>query len=202
MGRKNRSDETRERIVQAFIESVIEVGLEKSSMSGLGARMGLDRSSVHYYFRTREELIGLAIQRVAQDYVDRIEHAVGAFTDTNRPRQLVDFLYGSGFHRPDLSILIDEFSLASNRDPAIQDEVAGMYRAIEDAVAAEIDREFPRAPRQSRRAVTYAITQLLEGSTVAKTLGLPETRWRAAREATLLLLATLEGSARRPGRRR
>jgi AcrR family transcriptional regulator len=197
LGRTNRSLETRDRIVDAFVQCVIELGLEKASMGEVGARLDLDRSSIHYYFRTREELIEQAARRVARTYVERFQRAVAGFSPGDRPRQLLDYLFGE-FHRPDLSVLIDEFSTAGNRDPAMQAHVKGMYSSIEDSVAAEIDREFPQAPRAARRDVTYAIQQLLEGCTVMKSLGFPEAHWRAGRAAAVQLFQSLGRSGSRP----
>jgi AcrR family transcriptional regulator len=201
VGRTNRSSQTRDRIVDAFVQCVIDLGLDKASMGEVGARLDLDRSSVHYYFRTREELIAVAAATVTRSYVERIQQAVAGFSSTDRPHQLVDYLFGSGFHRPDLSILIDEFSVAGNRDPAIQACVAGLYRAVEDSIGVEIDREFPDAPRPLRRTVIYALSQLLEGCTVMKSLGFPESRWLAGRTAAQQLLDGLAGAGK-PARTR
>jgi AcrR family transcriptional regulator len=197
LGRTNRSLETRDRIVDAFVQCVIDLGLEKASMGEVGARLGLDRSSIHYYFRTREELLALAAQRVTHTYIERFQRTVDGFSAEDRPRQLIEYLFGAGFHRPDLSVLIDEFSSAGNRDPAIQALVAGMYRSIEDSIGAEIDREFPEAPREARRDAIYAIQQLLEGCTVMKSLGFPASRWQAGRAAAAQILEQLGRSGTR-----
>jgi AcrR family transcriptional regulator len=197
MGRKNRAVEKREQVLQTFMDCILEVGLEKASMGEVGTRLNLDRSTIYHYYATRQELIEDAAKRITLMYVERIRAVVAKLPSAGGADQLIEHLFGSDFHQPDLSQMIDELSVAGNRDPAINAIVAGIYRSMEDVVVSEIDAAYPDAPLKRRREVAYAICQLSEGSSVYASLGFDTVHRRAAKIAALALLDQLH-SAKQP----
>jgi AcrR family transcriptional regulator len=160
-------------------------------MGEVAARLGLDRSSLHYYFRTREELIVAATRRIAAFYVKRLEDAAARLSADDRARKLVDYLFGPKAHQPRLSCLIDELSARGNREAFFQEQVVGIYRELERIVVNVIDLSFPNRPVQKRHAVAYSILQLSEGTSVFTSLGFDQSRRLAARQAALALLEGL-----------
>ena len=192
------SKKKREQIIHAFMQAVLELGLEKASMGEVAARTGLDRSSIHYYFRHRDELLSEAAQLVTQHYVDRLHAAVASFSAQDRARQLVEHLLGGAMHQPDLSQLIDELSVAGNRNKAINRLVAGIYRALEKVMLTEIDAAYPDAPAKKRREVGYVLSQLSEGCSVFTSLGFGADRLKAAHDIAMQLLDGLESAPVRP----
>jgi AcrR family transcriptional regulator len=195
VGRKSGAAERRDQIVTAFCDCVVELGFDKASMGEVAERLSMDRSSMHYYFRTREELVVEATQRITRFYADRIEQAVATFVPGDRARQLIEFLFGPTFHQPRLSALMDEISVLGNRMPFFQELTAGFYGRIENLIVAVIDDSYPGVPAKKRRFTAYALTQLSEGTTVFMSLGFDRTRRQAARLAALSLLNQLETNA-------
>ena len=191
MGRKSNAAEKRSQIVTAFCDCVIDLGLDKATMGEVAARVGMDRSTMHYYFRTREELVAEATQHITHFYVERIESIVAKLSPADRAQQLVELLFGPTFHQPRQSILLDELTTLGNRDAFFQDQVAGFYRRIEAIVTQVIDESFRDRPAKDRRLIAYAISQLSEGTTVFMSLGFDKSRRLAARQAALMMLKQL-----------
>src|ERR1700678_2130029 len=191
MGRKSRAAKRREEIVTAFCDCVVDLGIEKASMGEVAGRLGMDRSSIHYYFRTREELVVEAGRRIAKFYVQRTEEAVANLSPVDRAHKLVDYLFGPTFHQPRLSALIDEFSTLGNRDPFFEEQVVEIFRQLERIVVAVIDASFADCPTRQRHSTAFAILQLVEGTTVFTSLGFDVSRRLASRQAALTLLDSL-----------
>lgn len=190
--RKARPDaEKRDQIVQAFLDAMHESGIDKVSMAEVGQRAGLDRSTVHYYFRTRDELLNEAVAVINRSYVEKMERDVSRIAGADRARQLVGYLFSTEMHQPYYSRLIDELSAAGNRDSSINRLVHGMYLSFEQRIAAVIDASFPGVPAKRRREVSYALAQLAEGATVYVSLGFDADRLKAARACAFELLDTL-----------
>jgi AcrR family transcriptional regulator len=160
-------------------------------MGEVATRLGMDRSTMHYYFRTREDLVVAATERISRFYVDMMSQTVSAFTSEGQARQLVEFLFGATFHQPRLSVILNELRALGNREPFFKEQVYTIYRRIENVYISVIDKSFPRCPAKKRRMVAYAIGQLTEGATVEMSLGFDRSRTIAARAAALALLDTL-----------
>jgi AcrR family transcriptional regulator len=181
----------RAEIVVVFMDCVRELGLERASMGEVGEKIGMDRSSLYYYFKTKQELIEEAAKFLANGYVEQLHSAIARFTSTERARELVEYVFGPGFHQPKFATVMDEFNAASNRDKAIERSVAGIYRAYEDAIIQELEISYPAVPAKARRELAYTLNQLAEGVTVFSTLGFPPDRRLAARSLALRLLNEL-----------
>lgn len=73
------SGETVDHILEAACDVIAEHGLEKTSLRMIAGRAGIARSLLHYYFRSREDLLIQALQRMAhlileQEHDDDAEH--------------------------------------------------------------------------------------------------------------------------------
>jgi AcrR family transcriptional regulator len=189
---KKLGEDSSEQIVTTFIGCVRDVGLERASIGEVGTRIGLDRSTVYYYYPTKEALIDAAAQAVRKMYIGKLQAAIGRFTPGARGRQLVEHLFGADFHQHDLMCLIYELNATAGRDPSIQRHVVGTYRAFETCVLAELDAAYPNAAAKDRRVLGYVVWQLAEGCAVVTALGLGAERRLAARATILELIQPFE----------
>lgn len=179
-------------IVQAFMQCVVEQGLSNSSMSEIAAKIGIDRSSLYYYFKSRELLIDALIEHVVEQYVEQFNRSLSAFTShTERALQLVEHLFGGAFHQPDLSQVIDELATLGYREKHINIQVKSIYQAVEAAVVKEIEFAYPNAEPEHRLWVAYAINQLAEGCSVFTSYGFNDKHLQAGHKAAHCILATL-----------
>jgi AcrR family transcriptional regulator len=190
--RKKLGEDSSEQIVTTFIECVRDLGLERASIGEVGTRIGLDRSTVYYYYPTKDALIDAAARAVGKMYIGKLQAAIDRFTSEARGRQLVEHLFGPDFHQHDLMCLVYELNATAARDPSIQRHVVGIYRAFETCVLAELEAAYPNATAKNRRALGYVVWQLAEGCAVVTALGLGEERRLAARASILALIQPFE----------
>jgi AcrR family transcriptional regulator len=194
--RKARPDaHKRELIVQAFLDAMYESGIDNASMAEVGQRTGLDRSTIHYYFRTRDGLLSEAVEAITRSYAEKMERDLSSITGGDRARQLVAYMFSADLHQPYYSRLIDELATAGNRNAGINRLVQGMYSYFEQRVVAVMDESFPTVPARRRREVAYALSQLAEGATVYVSLGFDADRLKAARACAFQLLDSLGQAA-------
>jgi AcrR family transcriptional regulator len=176
---------------------VVELGLGKASMAAVADALGLDRTTVHHYFRTRKELVAAAMEQVISTYQRRADEALVDAEPMDRVRLLLDHAFGSVSSDPTRSAILLEFAVASRHDPDARAQLRRAYQTFEDTALAELERSYPDAAAGDRRRIAYAIVQLSEGSSSLRELGFGEDRVRAARETARLLLEQLEHGAGR-----
>lgn len=192
VGRPRLTAERRRQIVAAFLRCVAEQGLRQASMGAVARAIGLDRSTVHHYFRSREELVTAAMEQIIEAYRAQVDAAVDALDPDSRLEQLLDFAFGPGFNDPGLSALLTEFFIAGRHDAKARAELKRAYEIFEDVVLAELEKRCPTASVRERHRVAWAIAQLIEGSSSFASLGFGPERPRAARETALALIHGLE----------
>lgn len=192
MGRKNKSAEKRDQIVAAFCDCAVDLGIEKASMGEVAARVGIDRSTMHYYFKTREQLVIEAAKYITRFYTERIAATMATLDPRNKSHALVESLFSAAAHDERKSSLLDELGALGNREPFFREQVKSVYSGIETEVSRVLDETLPAAiPPKERRLLAQALMQLSEGATVFVALGFNRT-WRlAARQAGLQLLDDL-----------
>ncbi|MDJ0789646.1 MAG: TetR/AcrR family transcriptional regulator [Myxococcota bacterium] len=191
VGRPRQTERRRREIVDAYLGCVARKGLAASTMSATARAMRLDRSTLHHYFRTREELTRAAVERVIARYREPADAALAAAPEGERLEALLDHLFGPGFDDAELSRVLLEFSMAARTDPEALRELKRIYETLEGTALAELERRFPDADPATRRRVALAIVQLGEGAATFRELGFGRDRDRAARAAADDLLAQL-----------
>jgi TetR/AcrR family transcriptional regulator, transcriptional repressor of bet genes len=207
MGRRNHSAEKKELIVTAFCDCVSELGIQRATMGEVANRVGLDRSSLHYYFRTREELVALATLQTSRHYADAIVQAVSKVSPNDRAKSLVDLLFGPTFHDSRRSRLLAEIESQGLVDPFYTEQIKAMFQRFELSIFKVLEESFPKCPVKERKMVSLAMAQLCEGSTEFAELGFSSAARLAARQMALIMLGYLEqrsararGAWRRLGR--
>ena len=195
MGRKSAAAEKSVQIVAAYCDCVVELGIDKASMGEVASRLGMDRSTVHYYFRTREALVAAAVMHITRHYVERMEEAVASLDSRDRARSLIELLFGPTFHDPRRSTILDELGTLGNREPFFLEQVKLVYEGIDSMIVKIFNESFPNVPDKRQRTAAYAISALAEGTSVLMGLGFSKTHRLAARQVALKLLDELVGPA-------
>jgi AcrR family transcriptional regulator len=77
---QDRSRATRERLLEAALESLAEVGWHGTTVVGVAARAGVSRGAAQHHFATRDDLVRATMDRVFDDFVEdlrkrAIEHS-------------------------------------------------------------------------------------------------------------------------------
>ena len=195
VGRPRQTERRRREIVAAYLECIAGGGLRAGSISAVARALGLDRSTLHHYFRTADDLVAAGMEEVIERYRRGAAEAVAGVPAAARLDALLDHLLGAEYADAELSAILVEFGVAARQDPRALAELQRAYRALEDTVHAEIAARYPDADSADRRRVGLAIAQLGEGLATLREIGLAGERVAAARAAADALLARLEPSA-------
>lgn len=198
-GRPSRAVERRGEIIDAWLSHVARYGLGTASMAATARVLRVDRTTLHHYFRTYDDLLDAAMEEVIARYRTAANRGVREADPNRRGDALLDFAFGPAFVDPVLSRVLLHFSLAASNNPEARRQVRRAYACLEDAVIQAVDEHSPGAPKSGRRRIGYAIAQLAEGASVFAELGFAKTRTRAAREAAEMLLGSLEPQRVREG---
>lgn len=67
-----------EKIVSAAKELFIAKGYERTSMSDIASRVGINRPSLHYYFRTKERMFQAVAGTIADEFIPKMSGVIGS----------------------------------------------------------------------------------------------------------------------------
>ena len=195
MGRKSLRAVRRTQILDACEEIVLEEGLASASPVRVAARVGLDRTTLHHYFRTRSELLGGLVERIVDGYladVRAVQAERGANADVT---EILDFLLSPAFARPDYDRILDEFSAASYEDAEVRKQLRRLFATLEEFTVTLLLTAVPDVAPERVRETAYTMYALIEGAYLLHALGFPDDRLRAARRTAHELVEALQREA-------
>jgi len=71
---RTQTEEIRGRIVEAAYESFWRQGFRRSSVDSIAERAGLTKRTVYAYFRSKDDLLAVVMQRYEELAAERLEH--------------------------------------------------------------------------------------------------------------------------------
>jgi len=90
---QDRSRATRQRLLEAAIECLAEVGWTGSTVSVVAERAGVSRGAAQHHFPTREDLVTSAVEYVASERLAVLRsHAVDLPTGPGRTKAVIDMV--------------------------------------------------------------------------------------------------------------
>jgi AcrR family transcriptional regulator len=196
MGRKNLQTVRRMQILDACEEIVLTEGLASASLARVAGRVGLDRTTLHHYYRTRSELLGGLVERIVDGYlaeVREVESERGSNFDVS---ESLDFLLSPDFARPHYDRILDEFSAASYEDADVRQHLRRLFVTLEEFTVSLLLKAVPNVAPERVRQTAYTLYALIEGAYLLHALGFPDDRLRAARRTARELVETLQHETR------
>lgn len=191
MGRKSLQNQRRDEILSACEAIVLEEGLAAASPTRVAGRIGIDRTTVHHYFRTQADLLSGLVERIVDAYLTedrKLEDELKLGADVG---ELVDFMLTPSFALPHYDRLLDEVAAASHRDAKIKSQLNRLYRALEKSVVSLLLKALPDVPPERVRETAYTLHPLIEGVHLLQANGLPDNRLRAAQRCARELVEAL-----------
>lgn len=111
-----------QRIIQAAKQEFIEKGFAKTSMSDIAARVGINRSGLHYYFRTKEKMFEAVFADIVLSFIPSIHNIILQDKPiSERIAEMVDVYYNVFRKEPCFPVFIAQ---------EIQRDAAHMYNTI------------------------------------------------------------------------
>lgn len=192
MARPSRKEERREEILDAMLSEIDREGLAGASMTSVAAAVGFDRTTLHHYFSSWDQLLMAGLDHVMDAYGRAFEKVITARDPVERLDQLLEAAFGDALNNQKRSRMLNEFLIVAERDPKILRAIKSVYEEFEDIAVAVIRQAFPKTSRAKCVGVAQAITQLAEGCAVFINLGFDDARRVAAMRAARILLSELE----------
>ena len=196
MGRKSLQAVRRSQILDACEEMVLEEGLASASPARLAGRVGLDRTTLHHYFRTRSDLLGGLVERIVDGYLAEVREVQAERGSNADVAEILDFLLSPDFARPHYDRLVDEFSAASYDDAEVRKQLRRLFVTLEEFTVSLLLKAVPDAAPERVRETAYTLYALIEGAYLLHALGFPDDRLRAARRTAHRLVDELQREAR------
>jgi AcrR family transcriptional regulator len=194
MGRRNLQAVRRTQILDACEEIVFAEGLASASPARVAERVGLDRTTVHHYFRTRSALLGGLVERIVDGYLAEVREVQAERGSNADIGEILDFLLSPDFARPHYDRLVDEFSAASYEDAEVRKHLRRLFTTLEEFTVSLLLKAVPDAAAERVREAAYTIYALIEGAYLLRALGFPDDRLRAARRTAHRLVEELQGA--------
>lgn len=114
-------DERRRALVQAAFEAIAERGFEGLRTREVAARAGVNIATLHYYFPSKEDLIGSVRDYLTEFFMT--QHAPGYSREGAALARLRHEFADTRFYLtkyPETFVVLDELHLRARRDPAVR----------------------------------------------------------------------------------
>jgi AcrR family transcriptional regulator len=120
-GRPPAGPERRDSLVRAAYECMAAAGFEGLRMRDVAGRVGIDHSTIHHHFATKQDLVAAVVDHTTQQFwsttpphgspVDRLRSHLATVR-----RKMVE--------EPGLHVVLRELDLRARRDPELRDIIA------------------------------------------------------------------------------
>lgn len=159
--------ETREQILYAALDLLVEQGFRAMSMRRVAAACGMKLGNLTYHFPSREDLIQALLDAVISAYeieFERIVHKPGVPPE----ERLADVceLILEDIRSKKTTRVFPELWALSNHDPFVLERVQELYARARAPLQEIIAEMRPDLPRSQRDAVALFISASMEGMTV------------------------------------
>ena len=127
----------RQQLVQAAFHQIAERGFEGLRTRDVANEVGVNIATLHYYFPTKEALIGAVLERAMEHFRTTLE------PHGSPDSQLRNYLRATRKllrEEPELGAVMSELALRSVRDPATRRIMDEMYGQWHDAVRGLLKR--------------------------------------------------------------
>lgn len=148
---------TRGKLLDATVESLIEVGYPRTTTVEVGERAGLSRGAQLHHFPTRADLLVAAIEHLADERSREFEAELGARLEKGDEPigAMVDMLWAT-FSGP-LYWAVIELMVAARTDPELLEKFETFERSIGGRISTAFKELTGRGDRDARIAVEMTL---------------------------------------------
>ena len=126
-----RTAATRVKLLDATLDSLVELGYARTTTQGIAARAGLSRGAMLHHFPTKESLVVTAVEHLAFKREDEIRADLGGNHDVSRALELLADIFAGP-----LFFAAMELWVAARTDPALRSALLPLEREIAEALTA------------------------------------------------------------------
>lgn len=122
---QDRSRATRERLLDATVDSLAEVGWHGTTVVAVAARAGVSRGAAQHHFATRDDIVQAAMLRVGEALVTRLREQAARAASSRDVLVVLTGMWVEPAGRAALQLWI-----AASTDPALRELVLPLERGL------------------------------------------------------------------------
>ena len=180
-----RRAEARERLLEATIQCLYELGYRKTSTTEVARRAGLSHGGRLHHFPTKTLLVATAVEHLIHRRRDDLVRAVASLPVGTDPIEAALDVLWKLFQGPEFFAWL-ELAVAARTDPGLRSVVRDLSRRFADTIEATFLELFPppAVPEALYRAIPSFVVALFQGLAIDREVLGDEKRT----EAVLLLI--------------
>ncbi len=163
---KKQTDKSK-RILDAVSSILTEKGYGEATINQVAAKAGVSRGLLHYYFKSKEDMMAQAVRTGAKVSLDLVDEVFKEKRNAEEmARGFVDGLQAITEGDPEFIHLLFEGWAVSRRSRVVADEVRKNYRLFREAVCRELEKALEEGRIISNipaQALAFIIIGLFDG---------------------------------------
>jgi AcrR family transcriptional regulator len=176
---QEKSLRTRALLLDAAIESLVDVGYGNASIADIAARAGVTRGAQVHHFRTRTELFAQVIEHVADRQREALQQRVETLPAASSPAEvlveLVEATFSGKFGKAAVELYVN---IANNTDLR-RDMLRTQHQLTVELLDTCARLIGPDVARERLESAYWVTIMLVRGTTVDEMLGRDERRRKA-----------------------
>jgi AcrR family transcriptional regulator len=164
MGRKSKADERRTEIVQAFYHCVVDQGIANASIRKIANQAGVQPSTLHHYFKSKEEIIEEAVVYFTDHIFEGFRRQI---TDDGVENldQGISFNFSTGMINEDHTGFFLECCVAARHNTKIRKTIADLFHRFRQAIIAHLEQVqgFDRLDDAQKTLLATTVVAIHEG---------------------------------------
>ncbi|MEW6077577.1 MAG: TetR/AcrR family transcriptional regulator [Thermodesulfobacteriota bacterium] len=195
MGRKSIAPQRQEEILDAFERTIEQHGFSGSSTRNIAEAAKMKQAMIAHYFGSKKELVDALVRRITDDYVLRMQQALGNTSGDVRVKRLLGFLFGPGLlGNKTKRNLIGQLLAAAINDETLRAQMHFMYQSFIEIGIRELSQTLPEIPVHKHKECVYGILCLAVGNDAVLSVDLPYSNRILARQCAEVLINRLRMS--------
>jgi AcrR family transcriptional regulator len=131
---QERSEQTRERLLDATIDCLVDLGYAGTSMNEICRRAGLSRGAQQHHFPTKAELMAHAVDHLTRKLTDQLVSGAASVPLGPARRSAIIDLMWRGLSGP-LATAMQELATAARTDPELHKALRPVERSLARSTA-------------------------------------------------------------------
>ena len=167
---QEKSLRTRALLLDAAIDSLVDVGYGKASIADIAARAGVTRGAQVHHFRTRTELFTQVIEHLAERQTEAVQERAAALPPSAAPAEIVVDLVSAAFSSELGKASMELFTSVGGEDD-LRDNMLRAQRELTNGLLETCARLIGPDVARDRLETTFWLTiNLVRGTTIDEML--------------------------------
>ncbi|WP_338079826.1 TetR/AcrR family transcriptional regulator [Antrihabitans stalactiti] len=167
---QEKSLRTRALLLDAAIDSLVDVGYGKASIADIAARAGVTRGAQVHHFRTRTELFAHVIEHLAERQTEAVQDRAAALPPSTTPAEIVVELVSAAFSGELGKASMELFTSVGGEDD-LRDNMLRAQRELTNGLLETCARLIGSDVATDRLETTFWLTiNLVRGTTIDEML--------------------------------